>query len=151
MNQRNNDFNSFVLGLIVGGILGTLYAPQKGEETRKVLKKLIEQWSEKGENLSEEVKEVFEEWKEKTEPAIEMVEEKITPITENIKERMIEKINPIEEVKEEEAPSVGEATTPPLTATESTSTTSLPELEPGKFYHPTQNNFQNRPKFFKGV
>lgn len=78
MNQQNNQFNSFALGLIIGGILGILYAPAKGEETRKVLKKLLEEWAKKGEGLSGELGELINEVKE--EEKITQIIGKITPI-----------------------------------------------------------------------
>ncbi|OGC54580.1 hypothetical protein A2797_01680 [candidate division WWE3 bacterium RIFCSPHIGHO2_01_FULL_48_15] len=156
MNQRNSEFNTFVLGLIVGGILGTLYAPQKGEETRKMLKKLIEEWSEKGEDISEEVKQVFEEWKEKAEPVVEEIEEKIAPVAQKIKERTIEQITPIiEEVKEKAAPIIEEKkeeTTPEAEENKPILETTLPELEPKSFPAPAKpSESQKPPQFFKGV
>lgn len=85
MNQQNNDFNSFVLGFIIGGILGVLYAPAKGGETRKTLKKLIEEWSQKGEELSKEMGEKIEEVREEAQPLVEEARERVTPIIEEIK------------------------------------------------------------------
>ena len=153
MNQRNNDFNSFVLGLIVGGILGTLYAPQKGEETRKVIKKLIEQWSEKGEDLSEEVKEVFDGWKEKAEP---MVEEKITPVVEAIKEGAIGHIAPIVEKIEpmpQELESMGHAQEQPKAIEETAEKSEMIQDTPAPPPQPRVEfrRIEHRPKFFRGV
>ena len=48
-------FKSLTLGGIVGFIMGLLFAPQKGEETRKKLQESIE----KGKGKFEELKEEF--------------------------------------------------------------------------------------------
>ena len=43
MEQHSNDgsFNTFTIGFVIGAVLGVLYAPQKGEDTRETLKKLL--------------------------------------------------------------------------------------------------------------
>lgn len=48
-------FKSLTLGGIIGFIIGLLFAPQKGEETRKKLQDSIE----KGKGKFEELKEEF--------------------------------------------------------------------------------------------
>jgi gas vesicle protein len=48
-------FKSLTLGGIVGFVMGLLFAPQKGEETRKKLQESIE----KGKGKFEELKEEF--------------------------------------------------------------------------------------------
>jgi gas vesicle protein len=48
-------FRSLTLGGIVGFIMGLLFAPQKGEETRKKLQESIE----KGKGKFQELKEEF--------------------------------------------------------------------------------------------
>ena len=45
-----------VWGTLVGGVLGILFAPDKGDETRKKIKKTAKEYEEKG-------KETFENWK----------------------------------------------------------------------------------------
>lgn len=53
MSERNdNFFGGFLTGLIVGAILGILFAPAKGSETRKIL-------LEKGKEVIEKGKEIF--------------------------------------------------------------------------------------------
>ncbi|MEE8638024.1 MAG: YtxH domain-containing protein [Candidatus Margulisiibacteriota bacterium] len=53
-------FKSLTLGGILGFIIGLLFAPQKGEETRKKLQESIE----KGKGKFEELKEEFTKKKE---------------------------------------------------------------------------------------
>jgi gas vesicle protein len=54
-------FKSLTLGGIVGFIMGLLFAPQKGEETRKKLQESIEKGKGKFEELKEEFKKKEEE------------------------------------------------------------------------------------------
>ena len=48
-------FKTLTLGGIIGFVAGLLFAPQKGEETRKKLKESVE----KGKGKFEEIKEEF--------------------------------------------------------------------------------------------
>lgn len=53
MSERNDNFvGGFLAGLIVGAILGILFAPAKGSETRKII-------YEKGKEVIEKGKEIF--------------------------------------------------------------------------------------------
>lgn len=47
-------FRSLTLGGIVGVVMGMLFAPQKGENTRKKLKESVEKGKEKFKELKEE-------------------------------------------------------------------------------------------------
>lgn len=47
-------FKSLTFGGIVGFIIGLLFAPQKGEETRKKLQESVEKGKEKFKELKEE-------------------------------------------------------------------------------------------------
>ena len=50
--RKDNFFGGFLLGIVVGAILGILFAPEKGSETRKIL-------YEKGKEIVEKGKEIF--------------------------------------------------------------------------------------------
>ncbi len=70
MSEKNSgSMLPFLLGLTFGAILGILFAPASGKETRKKIAQYLEELEEKGEELVEEgrkkVKEIIEEGKEK--------------------------------------------------------------------------------------
>lgn len=67
-------------GLATGAALGILFAPDKGEETRKKLKA-------KSQRLKEEAQEAMEELAETVEPWVEEVQRKVEPVLEEIDER----------------------------------------------------------------
>lgn len=54
--SKNNNSGTFVLGMVIGGILGTvagiLMAPRSGKETRRILKKSADALPEIAEDLS---------------------------------------------------------------------------------------------------
>jgi len=50
--RKDNFFGGFLLGMVVGAILGILFAPEKGSETRKII-------YEKGKEIVEKGKEIF--------------------------------------------------------------------------------------------
>jgi len=66
-------------GLAAGATLGVLFAPDKGEETRKKLKA-------QSSKLKKEAEEALEELGETIEPWVEEVQEKIEPVLEEIDE-----------------------------------------------------------------
>jgi gas vesicle protein len=44
--SRSGFFSGLLLGLALGGVIAVLYAPEKGEKTRKKLSKKSEKWQE---------------------------------------------------------------------------------------------------------
>ncbi|MDI6861141.1 MAG: YtxH domain-containing protein [Caldisericia bacterium] len=50
--RKDNFFGGFLLGMVVGAILGILFAPEKGSVTRKIL-------YEKGKEIVDKGKEIF--------------------------------------------------------------------------------------------
>jgi gas vesicle protein len=55
MSEKNsNNTLAFLLGIVVGALLGVLFAPAEGKETRKKIAKYLEELEEKGEEFIEE-------------------------------------------------------------------------------------------------
>jgi len=85
MSKKKSGLGKFVLGAALGGALGVLFAPKKGSETRKELKKKIKELVEKVKGIDKE------ELKEE-------LEEKIDEIVEGIKD--LDKETVVEKAKE---------------------------------------------------
>ena len=60
-----------VAGLAAGALLGVLFAPEKGTETRRIIKR-------KGEDLTDEFKEKFEDFLETVTEKFEKVKEEVS-------------------------------------------------------------------------
>jgi len=84
-NTKKTGFGKFILGAAVGSAIGLLFAPKKGSETRKELKKKIKELVEKVKGIDKE------ELKEE-------LEEKIDEIVEGIKD--LDKETVVEKAKE---------------------------------------------------
>jgi len=71
----NNKCGSFFAGLILGGLIGAglalLYAPQSGEETRKLIRKKALEAKKKALELKEEAAERLEEAKKEAKTKVE--------------------------------------------------------------------------------
>jgi len=78
--------SNFLLGVGIGAVLGVLFAPRPGKETRERLKKVSEEALEKGKESLGEVQEGYEEVKEKVEPAVQEVIKKVSPYLEAVAE-----------------------------------------------------------------
>lgn len=79
MGNSNNSgklVGALLLGAAVGGLLGILFAPDKGSETRKKI-------SSKGNELTDSVKEKFGEFVDKFKKDIETVKDGTTDFAEN--------------------------------------------------------------------
>lgn len=73
MSEKNGGDNllAFLLGGIIGGVVGVLLAPASGKETRKKVAVWLEDTREEMEDLAEKGKEKFAEQKERIESVIE--------------------------------------------------------------------------------
>ena len=56
-NSNNNSVLPFIIGVLVGGILGILFAPRKGSETREAIGEFLSDIQENGKNFIMEEKE----------------------------------------------------------------------------------------------
>ena len=84
--MANNDSGgSFVTGFLIGGIIGTLVgivlAPKSGAETRADLADQSEIWRERAEGMAARVR-------DNVGPTIESVKYSLNPAVENLKERL---------------------------------------------------------------
>jgi gas vesicle protein len=109
--------DSFVKGVfwgtVIGGVLGVLFAPEKGEETRNKLKKLTKEYREKGEDAlviakdeAGKAKIKYQQYKQKADPYIEAAKEKISKIEKTIEKEKgpaMDKIQDFAETLEDEA------------------------------------------------
>jgi len=77
-NSNNNGklVSAILVGAAIGGILGILFAPDKGSETRKKI-------SSKGNDLTDAVKEKFDEFLDKFKKEVESVKDQATDFAEN--------------------------------------------------------------------
>lgn len=74
-------------GAVVGAVLGVLYAPAPGEETRKKLKVAQDEYSVKGKKLLDDANVLVEDAKVAAGPLIKEVEEKVAPVFEKVREQ----------------------------------------------------------------
>lgn len=67
-HNEGSNLSAFILGGLIGAAFGILFAPAKGETTRKKMKKWVDETAEEGrEQLLEEVREIKERAAEKIE------------------------------------------------------------------------------------
>ncbi len=113
MGDRGGDFYSFLGGLlfgtVVGGVMGILFAPKAGEETRRDIKDKAEEVYESG---SKRAQDLYE--KGKT-----AYEEQLGSVTDAFsagREALVEKGSELREKMEETAGKMREKTAPPKPA-----------------------------------
>lgn len=84
MSNRGGHFETFIFGAVVGGILGLLFAPAPGEETRKKLRQMHDE----NEELIENTKVKTESLINKTREAIEEGFDKLTEMIDQKKKQL---------------------------------------------------------------
>jgi len=85
-NSGGSFFKGAFFGALVGAVLGVLYAPGPGEETRKKLKVAHDEYSVKGKKLLDNASAFAEDVRTTAAPLIKEVEEKVVPVLEKIAE-----------------------------------------------------------------
>lgn len=120
-NKSHNSIWPFVLGFLAGAVLGVLLAPEKGEVTRKKLRR-------KTDELKGKIGPAVDDARERVTPVMEKIQQKVEPVISGIK-----KLEQFEEaVKEELADTFDEEEGLPLDTSLSDHKLELPKEE-----HPT--------------
>lgn len=104
-NKGSSFSKGFFWGAVIGGILGVLFAPEKGEDTRKKIKEKTKDYEEKGKEALEKAGQELEKARIKYQEAAKKVE----PVIEKAKEKMEEvkiKSEPYVEMAKEKASEV---------------------------------------------
>ena len=92
----NDNGSSFALGLVVGGIIGTvigvLIAPRSGTETRADLAERSEAWRIRAEEMAAQLRErvgpAVEEMRDRVGPAVEGMRDRVGPVVEQVSSRV---------------------------------------------------------------
>lgn len=88
--------SSFVLGLMVGGVLGTIVgimiAPKPGSETRAELIERSDAWRLRAEEMAAMVRDqmgpAVDEVRERVTPAVEAMRERVSPVVDQVSSRV---------------------------------------------------------------
>jgi len=78
MSNNRGSFLAFILGGLLGTVLGVLYAPRSGKETRNSIKKLGEEIADKVNDLGEDFKEASKKFYEESRSKIYSGKDKIS-------------------------------------------------------------------------
>jgi gas vesicle protein len=89
MNEENNnqglDFNSLLVGMLIGGAIGILFAPRGGSESREILRSNIDDFmNNTRNNIEKSTNEVLN----KAEGALDNVKDKVTQVKDDISKRL---------------------------------------------------------------
>lgn len=106
--EKGSFSKGFLWGAVIGGILGVLFAPDNGENTRKKIKKTAKEYEGKGKEAlekakieMEKAKEKYEELRMKAEPVVEKAKESIVNIKEVVEEKKDPLLNNLENFAED--------------------------------------------------
>ena len=86
MPHKEEGSSHFLLGVGVGAVLGLLFAPRSGKETRKRLKNDAEYYMDRGNVLYEEARDIYHDARADIEPVVEEVVERAMPVVEAVAE-----------------------------------------------------------------
>lgn len=117
-NRSHTNIWPFVLGFLAGAVLGVLLAPEKGEVTRKKLKR-------KTDELKGKIGSTIDDARERVTPVMEKIQQKVEPVISGIKK--LEQFE--EDVKEELADTFDEEDGLPLDTSLSGHKLELPKEE----------------------
>ncbi len=87
MAKEDNQSSHFLLGVGIGAILGLLFAPAPGRETRKKLKDQATYLYDKGSDVWEEAALTYEVTKDRVEPVVKEFIDEVSPYFEELGER----------------------------------------------------------------
>jgi len=99
MNENHsgeNFFKGLLFGVLGGALLGVLFAPAPGEETRKKLKEKGTELKDKALKAADNLEEVVGPWIEDTKEDIKDVVEKLEDASEPAREAVKEKLEDLE-------------------------------------------------------
>ncbi len=91
--NSNTGFMALLQGIVIGGILGVLFAPKKGEETRKEIKQRIDQAAGDLNSKGMELKENVEQAKDNIVENIEKTTNNIMDRAEDIRNEVNDKVD----------------------------------------------------------
>jgi gas vesicle protein len=60
MAEGSRAFGALLIGIVIGGVIAILLAPDKGEKTRKRLAKKTDEWGEKASDVLESASDAVE-------------------------------------------------------------------------------------------
>lgn len=85
-NKDGSFMTGMFFGLIVGGILGVLFAPDAGENTRRKLKDTSDDLKEKGDKVLEKAGRFVEDVRVAADPLVDEIEKNVSPLLKRAKE-----------------------------------------------------------------
>jgi gas vesicle protein len=139
-DNGGSNTNAFLLGIVVGGVLGVLFAPENGEETRKKVKDNWREWSRKAlevaEGLREEGAPRIEEAMETLRPMVDKAASAVGPAVEGARGRIEPYAEQVRETAERSIPVVKQEL-------DEAADRARAELE--------RRSRRSRPRFFSGV
>lgn len=92
-NQTNDSFMMLLKGMVIGGVLGVLFAPQKGEVMRRQLKKKLDETANDITTKTEDFKKSFIETKDNIVESVEDTGEKVSNQVSKTKDNIENKVN----------------------------------------------------------